>query len=163
MLKTWVWFLGQEDPLEKAMATHSNIPAWEIPWTEEPGGLQSVGKQESDITEQLNNNSNIRGLHTLEGQSNEKCVCDKVCSQCIFKYLHFQPPTQSSSHLKFILIHISSITPKYVSYRNCPSSCVFNVRQTFAYSFHLLTHYARTNHYWKTQITLQSHVFPRCA
>ena len=79
MLKTWVWFLGQEDPLEKAMATHSNIPAWEIPWTEEPGGLQSVGKQESDITEQLNNNSNIRGLHTLEGQSNEKCVCDKVC------------------------------------------------------------------------------------
>ena len=35
--------------------------------------------KESDITEQLNNNSNIRGLHTLEGQSNEKCVCDKVC------------------------------------------------------------------------------------
>ena len=37
--------LGQEDPLEKEMATHSNILAWEIPWTEEPGGLQSMGLQ----------------------------------------------------------------------------------------------------------------------
>ena len=35
--------LGQEDPLEKGMATHSNILAWEIPWTEEPGRLQSMG------------------------------------------------------------------------------------------------------------------------
>ena len=38
----WVRSLGQEDPLEKDMATHSNILAWEIPWTEEPGGLQSM-------------------------------------------------------------------------------------------------------------------------
>ena len=37
--------LGQEDPLEKEMATHSSILAWEIPWTEEPGGLQSTGSQ----------------------------------------------------------------------------------------------------------------------
>ena len=37
--------LGQEDPVEKDMATHSSILAWEIPWTEEPGGLQSVGLQ----------------------------------------------------------------------------------------------------------------------
>ena len=37
--------LGQEDPLEKEMATHSSILAWEIPWTEEPGGLQSLGSQ----------------------------------------------------------------------------------------------------------------------
>ena len=41
----WVWSLDQEDPLEKEMATHSNILAWEIPWTEEPGRLQSVGLQ----------------------------------------------------------------------------------------------------------------------
>ena len=39
----WAQFLGQEDPLEKEMATHSRILAWEIPWTEEPGGLQSMG------------------------------------------------------------------------------------------------------------------------
>ena len=37
--------LGQEDPLEKGIATHSSIPAWRMPWTEEPGGLQSVGSQ----------------------------------------------------------------------------------------------------------------------
>ena len=41
--ETWVQFLGQEDPLEKGMATHSSILAWRIPWTEEPGGLQSMG------------------------------------------------------------------------------------------------------------------------
>ena len=41
--KMWVQSLGQEDLLEKEMATHSSIPAWEIPWTEEPGGLQSMG------------------------------------------------------------------------------------------------------------------------
>ena len=48
--ETWVQSLGQENPLEKKMATHSTIPAWEIPWTEEPGRLQSLGLQESDMT-----------------------------------------------------------------------------------------------------------------
>ena len=43
MWETGVQFLGQEDPLEKEMATHSSILAWEIPWTEEPGGLPSMG------------------------------------------------------------------------------------------------------------------------
>ena len=41
MQETWVLFLGQEDPLEEVMATHSSILAWEIPWTEEPGGLHT--------------------------------------------------------------------------------------------------------------------------
>ena len=45
MQETWVGSLGWDDPLEKGMATHSSIPAWEIPWTEEPGGLQSKGSQ----------------------------------------------------------------------------------------------------------------------
>ena len=46
--------LGQEDPLEEGMAIHSNVLAWEIPWTEKPGGLKSMGLQkESDTTEQL--------------------------------------------------------------------------------------------------------------
>ena len=45
MQKTWVWFLGQEDPLEKEIATHSSVLAWRIPWTEGPGGLQSMGSQ----------------------------------------------------------------------------------------------------------------------
>ena len=45
MWETWVQSLGQEDPLEKEMATHSSFLAWRIPWTEEPGGLQSTGSQ----------------------------------------------------------------------------------------------------------------------
>ena len=45
MWETWVQSLGQEDLLEKEMATHSSILAWKIPWTEEPGGLQSMGSQ----------------------------------------------------------------------------------------------------------------------
>ena len=45
MWETWVRSLGQEDPLEKGMATHSSILAWEIPWAEEPGRLESVGSQ----------------------------------------------------------------------------------------------------------------------
>ena len=49
MWETWVRSLGQEDPLEKEMATYSSILAWEIPWTEEPGGLQSVWPQSHDL------------------------------------------------------------------------------------------------------------------
>ena len=45
MRETWVRSLGGEDPLEKGMATYSNILAWRIPWTEEPGGLQTMGSQ----------------------------------------------------------------------------------------------------------------------
>ena len=51
--ETRVRSLGWEDPLEKEMATHSSTLAWKIPWTKEPGGLQSMGSQESDRTEQL--------------------------------------------------------------------------------------------------------------
>ena len=50
MQETQVQSLGQEDPLEKEMANHSSIPAWRIPWTEETGGLQSMGLKESDTT-----------------------------------------------------------------------------------------------------------------
>ena len=45
MRETWVWFLGQGDPLEKEMVTHSRILAWKIPWMEKPGRLQSTGSQ----------------------------------------------------------------------------------------------------------------------
>ena len=53
MRETWVQSLGQEDLLEKEVAAHSSILAWRILWTEEPGGLQPMGLQESDTTEQL--------------------------------------------------------------------------------------------------------------
>ena len=46
MQEIWVQSLGQEHPLEKEIATHSSILAWEVPWTQEPGGLQSMGSKE---------------------------------------------------------------------------------------------------------------------
>ena len=57
MQKMWTWSLGWENSLEKEMATHSTIFAWESPWTEKPGGLQSMGSQKSP-TGLANNNSN---------------------------------------------------------------------------------------------------------
>ena len=64
--ETGVQFLGQEDPLEKGMAIHSSIPAWRIPWTEKPGGLQSMGSKESDTTEQLHCYYYIKPLDLTE-------------------------------------------------------------------------------------------------
>ena len=63
--ETWVQSLSQEDPLEKAMATHSSILAWKIPWTEEPGGLQSIGSQ--------------------------RAGCDRATNTCLLKSLFFVP------------------------------------------------------------------------
>ena len=51
MWETWVRSLGQEDPLEKEMTTHSSTLVWEIPWTEERGRLHPWGRKESDMTE----------------------------------------------------------------------------------------------------------------
>ena len=61
--ETWVQSPGQEDPLEKGMATQSSVLAWRTPWTEEPGGLQSMGQKESDVTESLTRWN--QGLTTL--------------------------------------------------------------------------------------------------
>ena len=63
MQETRVQFLGQEDPLEKEMATYSSILAWRIPWTEEPGGLQSMGSKELDTTWQLNHHHQKGIIH----------------------------------------------------------------------------------------------------
>ena len=57
MQDTRVRSLGWKDPLDKEMATHSNILAWRIPWTEEPGELQSTGVSELDTTEYAHTNS----------------------------------------------------------------------------------------------------------
>ena len=65
MRVTWVRSLGQEDPLEKEIATHSSILAWKIPWTQEPGWLLSMGSQRvglSDFTITRGNRLSIKGL-----------------------------------------------------------------------------------------------------
>ena len=59
MQEIQVQSLGQEDPLEKEMATHSGLLAWEVPWSEEPGGLQSPGSQNQTGLEQLSRRAHI--------------------------------------------------------------------------------------------------------
>ena len=79
MQETQVWSLGGEDPLEKGMATHSSILAWRIPWTEDPGGLQSMGLQRVlDTTEQLTLASTIQSNHAAAAKSLQSCptLCD---------------------------------------------------------------------------------------
>ena len=60
-----VWSLGGKEPLEEGMATHSSTLALEIPWTEEPGGLQSMALQESDTTERLNHHQHHPACYLL--------------------------------------------------------------------------------------------------
>ena len=64
MWETQVQFLGQEDPLEKGMATHSSSLAWRIPWTESPGGLQSMWSKELDTSEHIH--THTRYLTTVD-------------------------------------------------------------------------------------------------
>ena len=74
MQETRVQSLGQEDPLEKEMATHSCTLAWKIPWTEEPGRLQSMGSLESDMTERLHFSFSLSCIG--EGNGNPlQCSC----------------------------------------------------------------------------------------
>ena len=79
MRETWVRFLGRKDPLEKEMATHSSILVWRIPWTEEPGGLQSMGSQRVDTAERL---------HFTQYHA--------------FSFIHKHPPTPHTYTQRFI-------------------------------------------------------------
>ena len=65
MWENWVWSLGQEVPLEKEMASHTSTLAWKIPWTEEPGKLQSMGCKESYTTEQFHFFIQVMGFSFL--------------------------------------------------------------------------------------------------
>ena len=79
MQDTWAQSLGQEDPLEKEMATLSSILAWEIPWTEEPGGLQVHGvSKESDTTQGLNDNM----VYLFRVRWNDESLYQKEKSHC---------------------------------------------------------------------------------
>ena len=71
MQKTWVQSLGQEDPLEKGMTTHTNILAWRIPWTEEPAGLQSMGLQ------RVGHNLETNTICETVDEDLEACRCEK--------------------------------------------------------------------------------------
>ena len=79
-LETQVQSLGQENPQEKEMATHSSILAWRIPWTEEPGRLHTVhgGRKESDTTEQTEHLSLSGTWSRAAGSSVMKMFCPRA-------------------------------------------------------------------------------------
>ena len=96
--ETQVRSLGWEDPLEKEVTTHSSIPAWRIPWTEGPGGLQSLRSQKSNMTERLNH----RQAGPEERNSTESGVFSSlfldVCLTCTHTVTHQQHPFVSALH-----------------------------------------------------------------
>ena len=75
--ETQVQSLGWEDPLEEKMTTHSSILAWRIPWTEEPGGLQSMGSQ-SDTTERLRMHGRLRKWKTVTGVNSRRAELVRI-------------------------------------------------------------------------------------
>ena len=82
MQEMWVQSLGQEAPLEKEMATHSSIPAWEISWTEEPGGLQSMGSQRVGhnlVTKQQQKEEISQNMHALSHCPQNHTKTDFCC------------------------------------------------------------------------------------
>ena len=90
--ETWVRFLGREDSLEEGMATHSSILAWRIPWTEEPGGLQSMGSQR--VQHDSSNLAAVAAANLIwdklktwngdQGQNYEKNLCFLMGNSRIF-------------------------------------------------------------------------------
>ena len=84
--ETQIWYLGPEDSLEEEMATHSSIPVWQIPWTEEPSGLYGVewvyGVAKSDMTEWL---CILTHTHTHTIMTTTKVCCHEQWSKYIYK------------------------------------------------------------------------------
>ena len=78
MQETQVRSLGWKDPLEKGMATHSSIPAWESPWMEEPGGLQSMGSQKSQtrLSDQVHSTTHMGVSYTFPSTKTTKSMTD---------------------------------------------------------------------------------------
>ena len=96
MQETWVQSLGGEDPLEEGMATHSSILAWRIPWTEEPGGLQSMGSQRVGDTHTDTHTTLIQLIHIIFSSVQFSC---SVVSDSLRPHesQHARPPCSSPS------------------------------------------------------------------
>ena len=95
MQEMWVRSLGQEDPLEEEMATWSSIPAWKIPWTEEPGGLQSMGSQSqtqlSEHRSTVYSASQLQRSWLFSTDISQTPISVAFSSSCVF--LKYSPPT----------------------------------------------------------------------
>ena len=105
MQETQVWSLDQEDHLEKGMATHSSTVAWRIPWTEEPGGLQSVVLQQSDMTE-WRTDTEVKHIN--------------MCAQIIFQMPTFQSVMSYGHNLLCAFIVLEFCTASKSLQPGCP-------------------------------------------
>ena len=121
MQETQVQSLGQQDRLERGMATHSSILAWRIPQTEEPGGPQSMGHKESDTTERLTHFGELRtfsgtsSLVSLHGLARNLSLLQSPF-QCVWPNCALGTPMGTSFHLRNTLpsppFGLSLITPR---------------------------------------------------
>ena len=106
MWETWVQSLCQEDPLEKEMATHSSILAWRIPWTEEPGGLQSTGWQTVGRDWATNTSLQTSCFFPLQ-----------------FVMLPVTPQVPYNSHSPLSPGHLAAAAAAAKSLQSCPTLC----------------------------------------
>ena len=116
MRETWVRSLGWEDPLEKGMATHSSVLAWRIPWTEEPGWLQSVGSQRVEChwttkysTAQFQEISKEIQLYTHTHTHTYICIHFRFFSLIVYYRILCMGPCLYSGSLLFIYLTYRSV------------------------------------------------------
>ena len=128
MWETWVRSLGWEDSLEKGMATHSTILAWRIPWTEEPGGLQSVGSQRVGHDWATSLMSFSCNTYIMEMMASSKsllldfkdALCVKLLPQCLMKFglVGIRSSAASSKGSSSQVIFVNA-APALVQYTTC--------------------------------------------
>ena len=133
--ETWVWSLGQEDPLEEEMTTHSSILAWRIPWTEESGRLQSTGSQKvrhnwSDLAHYC-----LYSLYCASDLCSLFSTCCKFVPLNTHSYLPHPHPLVTVIYSVFHFDFLDSITWLYLSdspqracvcaklLQSCPTLC----------------------------------------
>ena len=142
MQKNQVWSLGQENPLEKEMATHSSILAWRIPWTVEPGRLQPMVWQELDMTPQLNNNIYDATLSSTLIFTTSISYINKTLSLersfAAFKCCeNIQKPMYKACRWRFLAFDILKFTTSYILTPLHIQRCIFwstsAVCKTFSY------------------------------
>ena len=121
MQETWVQSLGREDPLEKEMATHSNILAWRIPWTEEPGGLYNPWHhKESDSIEWARTGRWCKDMRRFQGAAAHSCIglfCSLLLTFFPLKCYEYHFPSPSCRHHCIFCISIFSFSLTFSSYQ----------------------------------------------
>ena len=138
MQKTRIRFLGQEDLLEKEMETHSSILAWEILWTEEPGGLQSMGSKESDMLLLLSHFSCVQLCNPIDcsppGSSVHRILQARTLEWVTISSSRGIFPSQGSNPSLSCLLHWQAdslpLVPPGKPFMAADENSVFSVAQT---------------------------------